>query len=123
MKALESGLPAHDSAVQNLLISLSEEIRGKYEVSEYNQGKIRESWASLETKLNALTERISNLEMAVSEQEACVLSNSQGISQLTRNGKMVQETLESLENNLRRSSIRILNVPEGLDGEDIKALY
>ncbi|KAJ1115071.1 hypothetical protein NDU88_003299, partial [Pleurodeles waltl] len=121
MKALESGSPAHASGVQNLLISLPEEIRDKFEVSEFNQGKMREFGTALETKLNALMERISNLQMVVSEQEVHVLSNTQGISWLSRDGKMVQEKLESLENNLRRNNIRILNVPEGLEGEDIKA--
>ncbi|KAJ1160579.1 hypothetical protein NDU88_001075 [Pleurodeles waltl] len=88
MKALEPGPFSHDSVVQNLLISLSEEIRGKFEVSEHNQAKIRESCAALESKLKVLAERMSNLETAVSEQEPRVLSNSQDISQLTRCRKL-----------------------------------
>ncbi|KAJ1163884.1 hypothetical protein NDU88_004336 [Pleurodeles waltl] len=104
----ETTSQSKDSVIQNLLVSLTNEIRGKFEVSEHNQEKIGESCVALETKLNMLTERISRIETVVAEQETRVSANFQGIAQFVRKEKVFQEKLESLENNLQRNNIRLL---------------
>ncbi|KAJ1203851.1 hypothetical protein NDU88_007632 [Pleurodeles waltl] len=115
-----SGSVSRDMDVQALLISLTNEIRGKFEISETNQTRIREACEVLESKINLLTDRLGKLEAVVEAHEERVLAQSKDILQLKRGEKMLQDKLETLENNTRRNNIRLLGVPEGLEGEDIK---
>ncbi|KAJ1097950.1 hypothetical protein NDU88_003066 [Pleurodeles waltl] len=110
----------HSLAVQELLISLTKEIREKFEISENNQAKIREACEVLESKINLLTDRLGKLEAVVEDQEERLSVHTKDISQLKFGEKILQDKLESLENNMRRNNIRLLGVPEGLEGEDIK---
>ncbi|KAJ1203581.1 hypothetical protein NDU88_007366 [Pleurodeles waltl] len=114
------GSVTHSTDVQALLISLTKEIREKFEISENNQARIREACEVLESKINLLSDRLGKLEAVVEAQEERLLVQSKDISQLKRGEKMLQDKLESLENNMRRNNIRLLGVPEGLEGEDFK---
>ncbi|KAJ1090530.1 hypothetical protein NDU88_003662 [Pleurodeles waltl] len=116
-----SGSTPHDLDVQTLLISLTKEIRGKFEISETNQTRIREACEVLESKINLLSDRLGKLEAVVEAHEERVLAQSKDILQLKRGEKLLQDKLEVLENNMRRNNIRLLGVPEGLEGENIKS--
>ncbi|KAJ1171129.1 hypothetical protein NDU88_003000 [Pleurodeles waltl] len=80
--ALPISMQSIGSDVRNmseLLISLTEEIIGKFLISEQNQAIIRASCEVMETKINTLTENMMLLENAVGKLDKLVLSNKQDI--------------------------------------------
>ncbi|KAJ1205871.1 hypothetical protein NDU88_001296 [Pleurodeles waltl] len=66
------------------------------EVSENNQGEIKEVCDVMESKINSLTERMSRMEKSVEEQERQVHANSHDISQLKAGEKAIQDKLENV---------------------------
>ncbi|KAJ1188117.1 hypothetical protein NDU88_004882 [Pleurodeles waltl] len=76
--------------------------------------------SKLEGKINELashTEAIEKTEQYVSMESKV---SAKEIQDLEWKGKDLQEKLERLENNARRNNIRIFNVPEGAEGNDLK---
>ncbi|KAJ1217264.1 hypothetical protein NDU88_004859 [Pleurodeles waltl] len=73
-----------------------------------------------ETKINQLTDRVGKVEEVMEQQKNQVLANSQDNTHLKRGERALQDKLEFLENNMRRNNIRVLGVPEGPEGADLK---
>ncbi|KAJ1106799.1 hypothetical protein NDU88_004197 [Pleurodeles waltl] len=113
-------LEPRNGGVYKLLLSLKKEIRERFEISENNQAKIQEACVTLETKINQLTDGVGMVEEAMEQQKNQVLANSQDIAYLKRGERAMQDKLEFLENNMRRNNIRVLGVPEGAEGADLK---
>ncbi|KAJ1168656.1 hypothetical protein NDU88_000574 [Pleurodeles waltl] len=106
--------------MKSLLLSLKEDIRGRIELSESNQENVKENCVTMENKKSILMERVGNMEVAFEQLDKQVISNKPEIQQLRIGEKAIQEKLESLENNMRRNNIPLLNVPEGEEGNNIK---
>ncbi|XP_069068406.1 UPF0134 protein MPN_524-like [Pleurodeles waltl] len=53
--------------MKNLLLSLKDKIRGKFEISELNQEKIKEICEIMENKIGILMERMGKMKIALEE--------------------------------------------------------
>ncbi|KAJ1201299.1 hypothetical protein NDU88_005112 [Pleurodeles waltl] len=60
------------------------------------------------------------LEESVETMREDLRRNKEEIQQLKGTERYLQEKLEYLENNSRRNNLRILNVPQGVEGSDLK---
>ncbi|KAJ1141415.1 hypothetical protein NDU88_007748 [Pleurodeles waltl] len=85
-----------------------------------NQAEIRFACESLENFFYLLALRTRALEESVATRREDLRRNKEEIQQLEGTEWDLQEKFEYLENNPRRSNLRILNVPEGVEGSDLK---
>ncbi|KAJ1106047.1 hypothetical protein NDU88_003450 [Pleurodeles waltl] len=108
------------SALENMLTSLTESIKKGFLTSEANQAEIRSACESLEKKIDLLAQRTQALEELVEIVRDDLRKNKEEIQQLKGTQQELHEKLEYLENNSRRNNLRILNVPEGVEGSDLK---
>ncbi|KAJ1082491.1 hypothetical protein NDU88_002656 [Pleurodeles waltl] len=103
-----------------MLVSLTENIKKEFLTSEANQAEIRSACESLEKKIDLLAFKTQALEESVETMREDLRKNKEEIQQLKGTERDLQEKLEYLENNSRRNNLRILNVPEGVEGSDLK---
>ncbi|KAJ1089882.1 hypothetical protein NDU88_003025 [Pleurodeles waltl] len=87
---------------------------------EANQAEIRLACESLEKKIDLLALGTQAFEESVETMREDLRRNKEEIQQLKGTERDLQEKLEYLENNSRRNNLRILNVPEGVEGSDLK---
>ncbi|KAJ1213275.1 hypothetical protein NDU88_000913 [Pleurodeles waltl] len=71
--------------------------------------------------MDLLTQRTQALEKQVDQLNEAVEKHTREIDELKAKSKQGTERLESMENNARRNNIKLMNVPEASEGEDIKA--
>ncbi|KAJ1184849.1 hypothetical protein NDU88_001646 [Pleurodeles waltl] len=101
-------------------VSLTENIKKCFLTSKANQAEIRLAWVSLEKKIDLLALRTQALEESVETMREDLRRNKEEIQQLKGTERDLQDKFEYLENNSRRNNLRILNVPEGVEGLDLK---
>ncbi|KAJ1116310.1 hypothetical protein NDU88_004525 [Pleurodeles waltl] len=77
---------------------------------------------ALATKMDLLTQRTQILEKQVVQLNETVEKHTSEIEVLKTMGNHKAERLEVLENNARRNNIKIMNVLEGAEGDNIKML-
>ncbi|KAJ1151304.1 hypothetical protein NDU88_004087 [Pleurodeles waltl] len=70
--------------------------------------------------MDTLAQRTQILENQVVQLNETVEKHANNIEALRITGNQNAEHLEVLENNARRSNIKIMNVPEGVEGDNIK---
>ncbi|KAJ1156823.1 hypothetical protein NDU88_009540 [Pleurodeles waltl] len=106
---------ARSPPIEEMITKLTEEIKKAFSLSEANQVSIREACEMLEAKFDLLANRTQILE----EKEDVILIK-QDLRQSRASEQDLQDKLERLENAARRNNLRIFNVPEGVEGDDIK---
>ncbi|KAJ1168545.1 hypothetical protein NDU88_000467 [Pleurodeles waltl] len=111
---------ARSSPIEAMIVKLTEEIKKGFSVSEANQVSIREACKILETKFDLLAKRTQLLEETVESLKEDVVLIKQDLWQSRVSEQELQDKLERLENAARRNNLRILNIPEGVEGDDIK---
>ncbi|KAJ1088700.1 hypothetical protein NDU88_001856 [Pleurodeles waltl] len=104
-----------------MIVKLMEEIKKGFSVSESNQVSIKEACEILETKFDLLAKRTQVLEDRVESLKEDVALIKQDLRQSKVSEQELQDKLERLENAARRNNLRILNIPEGAEGDDIKS--
>ncbi|KAJ1142751.1 hypothetical protein NDU88_009064 [Pleurodeles waltl] len=104
-----------------MLLSLSKDIGKGFSISETNQLEIREACEALEKKLDLLSLKTQALEVTVGTMKEEIETNKVDIQALKDSEQALQNKLEQLENNSRRNNLRVLHVPEGAEGVDLKA--
>ncbi|KAJ1148649.1 hypothetical protein NDU88_001477 [Pleurodeles waltl] len=108
------------SPIEAMIVKLTEEIKKGFSVSEANQVSIREACKILEIKFDLLAKRTQVLEETVESLKEDVVLIKQDLRQSKVSKQELQDKLERLENAARRNNLRILNIPEGVEGDDIK---
>ncbi|KAJ1157124.1 hypothetical protein NDU88_009839 [Pleurodeles waltl] len=108
--------------LEALLLSLTKEVRQGVLVSQANQKEIQDVCEGLANKLDILAQRTQVLETQVEELREISARKRQDTDKPKVKNKESLDKLESLEDNARRNNIRLMNVPEGMEGKNIKAL-
>ncbi|KAJ1127667.1 hypothetical protein NDU88_006062 [Pleurodeles waltl] len=108
------------SPIEAVLSNLSVDIKKGFAISETKQGERREACGALEKKLDLLVLRTQALEEAVGEMRVEISDHKKYIDLLKGNEQALQSKLERLENNSRRNNLRVLNVPEDVEGGNLK---
>lgn len=120
---IDAGVTMTSISVTSLLAifsTLSRYIKRGFEESAANQLEIRNYCESLVNKIHGLTSRTGKLEESVSVMSIHLDKAEEDIVKLKKEDQALLDRKEVLENNARRSNIRILNVPEGSEGSDVK---
>ncbi|KAJ1156424.1 hypothetical protein NDU88_009143 [Pleurodeles waltl] len=99
---------------------MDQEVRQGFLVSQNNQKGIQEVGEALATKMDVSAQRTQILENQVVQLNETVEKHTNDIEALRITGNQNAERLEVLENNARRNNIKIMNVPEGVYGDNIK---
>ncbi|KAJ1199500.1 hypothetical protein NDU88_003334 [Pleurodeles waltl] len=114
--------PCEDTGAESAQARMVVCWRGRgFATSESNQGEKREVCATLEKKLDLLAVRAQALEESVGVIEEELQLCKEEIQAFKANEQDLQNKLELSENRLRRNNLRILNVPEGVEGTDLKS--
>ncbi|KAJ1171764.1 hypothetical protein NDU88_003622 [Pleurodeles waltl] len=92
-------------------------------VSEANQASTKEACEILETKFNLLAKRMQFLEETVEFLKEDVVQIKQDLRESRTCEQDLQDKLERLENAARRNNLRILNIAEGMEGNNIKSYF
>ncbi|KAJ1209740.1 hypothetical protein NDU88_005113 [Pleurodeles waltl] len=111
---------SQSGSLEFLLQSSAKEVRQGFSVSQSNQKGIQEVCEGLANKIDLLAQRTQFLEIQVEQLKVESEKNSRDIVDLKAKNKYDAEKLESLENSARRNNIKLMNVPEGKEGNDIK---
>ncbi|KAJ1203713.1 hypothetical protein NDU88_007494 [Pleurodeles waltl] len=102
-------------------VEYNEEVKQGFVVSQNNQKGIQDVCEALAVKMDILTQRTQIWEIQVTQLiNETVEKHTKDIDVLKITGKQNTERLEALENNARRNNIKIMNVPEGVEGDNIK---
>ncbi|KAJ1144661.1 hypothetical protein NDU88_010958 [Pleurodeles waltl] len=117
---VETNLAPTQPSLESLLHSLSNEVRQAFLVSQTNQKGIQEVFEALATKMDILAQLTQILENQVVQLNETVEKHTSEIEVLTTMGNQNAERLKVLEKNARRNNIKIMNVPEGAAGDNIK---
>ncbi|KAJ1148479.1 hypothetical protein NDU88_001314 [Pleurodeles waltl] len=104
-----------------MITKLAEEIKKGFSVSKANQGSIKEVCEILETKFDLLAKRTQLLEETVESLKEDVVQIKQDLRESRACEQDLQDKLERIENIARKNHLRILNIPEGVEGNDIKS--
>ncbi|KAJ1081615.1 hypothetical protein NDU88_001793 [Pleurodeles waltl] len=111
---------ASSSPIEEMITKLTEEIKKGFSVSEANQVSIRGACEMLEAKFDLLANRMQILGETMESLKEDVILIKQDLRQSRASEQDLQDKLERLENAARRNDLRILNVPKGVEGDDIK---
>ncbi|KAJ1188763.1 hypothetical protein NDU88_005520 [Pleurodeles waltl] len=114
---------ARFSPMEEMITKLVEDIKNGFSVSEANQASIKEVCEILETKFDLLSKRTQFLEDTVESLKEDVVQIKQDLRELRACEQDLQDKLERLENAARRNHLRILNIQEGVEGNDIKSYF
>ncbi|KAJ1116493.1 hypothetical protein NDU88_004703 [Pleurodeles waltl] len=120
LESLPQSTSLEPSSWKTMFVSLTESIKKGFLTSRANQAEIKFACESLEKKIDLLALQTQALEESVETMREDLRKNKEEIQQLKGMGRDLQEKLEYLENNSRRNNLRILNVPEGVEGSDLK---
>ncbi|KAJ1201886.1 hypothetical protein NDU88_005690 [Pleurodeles waltl] len=116
-----NSLSSQSGTLESLLYSLTKEDRQGFLVSQTNQKGIQEVCEALANKMDLLTQQTQALENQVDQLNEAVEKHTREIDELKAKSNQGSERVEALENNARRNNIKLINVPKGSEGEDIKA--
>ncbi|KAJ1104829.1 hypothetical protein NDU88_002238 [Pleurodeles waltl] len=103
-----------------MITSLTDSIKKGFAVSEGTQAEIRSACESLKKKIDLLALRTQALEESVKTLSENVERNKEEIQLLKRTERDLLDKMEILENNSRRNNLRTLDIPEGMEGSDLK---
>ncbi|KAJ1206885.1 hypothetical protein NDU88_002278 [Pleurodeles waltl] len=109
------------TSLETMILTLSEEIKKGFAVSEVNQRNSRQAYEMLEKKFDLLPLRTQALEESVGAMKEELRKNYQEIWQLKDSEQEMQDKLKRLENSSRRNNLRSLNVPDGVEEDYLKA--
>ncbi|KAJ1107823.1 hypothetical protein NDU88_005212 [Pleurodeles waltl] len=104
-----------------MITKLAGQIKKGFSVSEANQAGIKEMCEILENKFDLLAKRTQLLEELVESLQEDVAQIKQDLWKSKACELDLQDKLERIENAARRNNLRVLNIPEGKEGNDIKA--
>ncbi|KAJ1201526.1 hypothetical protein NDU88_005334 [Pleurodeles waltl] len=104
-----------------VILSISEDIKKGFASSQSNQGEIREACEALEKKFDSLMERIQTLEETVGGMKEELKHHKDEMRDLNEKEQGLQARIKQLENYSRRNNIKLLEVPEGAEGENLKS--
>ncbi|KAJ1088352.1 hypothetical protein NDU88_001509 [Pleurodeles waltl] len=113
--------PSLSSSLEVLILSISEDVKKGFANSEVNQGEIREVCAILERKIDGVMERTQALEEAMGGMKEELAQHKGEIDTLKGSEQALKNRVEHLENYSRRNNLKLLKVPEGIEGNDLKA--
>ncbi|KAJ1194317.1 hypothetical protein NDU88_003606 [Pleurodeles waltl] len=105
-----------EQSITGMLTALSLELRAGFETSNANQKEIRGMCETLGRKIDELAGRTAALEEEVGDLRSALGKNKEELQSLRAGEEKVLLKLESVENNQRRNNLRILKVPEGMEG-------
>ncbi|KAJ1174360.1 hypothetical protein NDU88_006182 [Pleurodeles waltl] len=108
------------SPTEEMFVKLTGEIKRGFSVSEANQASIKEVCEALESKFNLLEKRTQLLENSMETLREEVVLLKQDQQKLKDSEQDLRDKLERFENMARRNNLRILNIPEGQEGDNIK---
>ncbi|KAJ1178580.1 hypothetical protein NDU88_003825 [Pleurodeles waltl] len=111
------------SPMEEMITKLAEEIKKGFSVSKANQASIKEACEILETKFDLLAKRMQFLEETVESLKEDVVQIKHDLRESRACEQDLQDKLERLENAARRNNLRILNIPAGVKGNDIKSYF
>ncbi|KAJ1163829.1 hypothetical protein NDU88_004281 [Pleurodeles waltl] len=114
---------ARFSPMEEMITKLAEEIKKGFSVSEANQASIKEAGEILETKFDLLAKRTQFLEETVESLKEDVVQIKHDLQESRACEQDLQDKLERLENAARSNNLRSLNIPEGVEGNDIKSYF
>ncbi|KAJ1212481.1 hypothetical protein NDU88_000140 [Pleurodeles waltl] len=109
------------SLLEALILSIYEDVKKGFANSEVNQGEIREVCAILERKIDCVMERTQALEEAMGGMKEELAQHKGEIDALKGSEQALKNRIEQLENYSRRNNLKLLKVPEGTEGNDLKA--
>ncbi|KAJ1210229.1 hypothetical protein NDU88_005597 [Pleurodeles waltl] len=117
----DGGGSARLSPMEEMITKLVEEIKKGFSVSEANQAGIKEMCEILENKFDILVKRTQLLEESLEYLQEDVAQIKQDLRKSKDCEQDLCDKLEQTENAARRNNLRILNIPEGEEGNNIKA--
>ncbi|KAJ1198966.1 hypothetical protein NDU88_002804 [Pleurodeles waltl] len=112
---------AKEPSVEAMLLFLLKDIGKGFSISAKNQAENREACETLEKKLELLSLRTQALEATVGTMKEEIEVHKVDIQALKDSEQALQNKLEQLGNNSRRNNLRLLHVPEGVEGVNLKA--
>ncbi|KAJ1155716.1 hypothetical protein NDU88_008445 [Pleurodeles waltl] len=113
--------PLLSSSLEALILSISEDVKKGFADSEVNQGEIREVCANLEKKIDGVMVRTQALEEVMGDMKEELIQHKGEIDTLKRSEQALKNRVEQMKNYSRRNNLKLLKVPEGTEGSDLKA--
>ncbi|KAJ1088436.1 hypothetical protein NDU88_001593 [Pleurodeles waltl] len=120
MSRTEGGGAVCLSPTEEMIMKLAGEIKRGFSVSEANQAGIKEMCEALENKFDLLAKRTQLLEESMETLREEVALIKQDLRKSKDCEQDLRNKLERIENAARRYNLRILNISEGQEGNDIK---
>ncbi|KAJ1172175.1 hypothetical protein NDU88_004025 [Pleurodeles waltl] len=117
----DGGGSARLSPMEEMITKLAGEIKKGFSVSEANQAGIKEMCKILEKKIDILAKRTQLLEESLESLQEDVAQIKQDLRKSKDCEQDLCDKLERIENAARRNNLRILNISEGEEWNDIKA--
>ncbi|KAJ1112786.1 hypothetical protein NDU88_001047 [Pleurodeles waltl] len=108
------------SPTEGMFAKLTGEIKRGFSVSEANQASIKEMCEALESKFDLLEKRTQLLEDSMETLREEVVLIKQDLWKSKDSEQDLRDKLERFENMASRNNLRILNIPEGQEGDNIK---
>ncbi|KAJ1156437.1 hypothetical protein NDU88_009156 [Pleurodeles waltl] len=103
-----------------MFVKLTGEIKIGFSVSEANQASIKEMCEALESKFDLLEKRTQLLENSMETLREEVVLIKQDLRKSKDSEQDLRDKLERFENMARRNNLRILNILEGEEEDNIK---
>ncbi|KAJ1118254.1 hypothetical protein NDU88_006449 [Pleurodeles waltl] len=108
------------SPMEEMFVKLTGEIKRGFSVSEANQASIKEMCEALESKFDLLEKKTQLWENSMETLREEVVLIKQDLRKSKDSEQDLRDKLERFENMARRNNLRILNIPEGQEGDNIK---
>uniref|UniRef100_A0A667XYD2 L1 transposable element RRM domain-containing protein n=1 Tax=Myripristis murdjan TaxID=586833 RepID=A0A667XYD2_9TELE len=105
---------AHDS----LLKAIQESKEDLLKHMDKKTADIQTSLSKIETSLSTLSEQVQELETRVGANEDNINEYCSRTEKLEKQVSFLKEKVDDLENRSRRSNVRIINIPEKMEGRD-----
>ncbi|KAJ1173029.1 hypothetical protein NDU88_004871 [Pleurodeles waltl] len=121
LRVEDGGGTARLSPMEEMITKLAGEIKKGFSASKVNQAGIKEMCKILENKFDLLAKRTQLLEESMESLQEDVAQIKQDSLKSKACEQDLRDKLERMENAARRNNLRILNIPEGEEGNDIKA--
>ncbi|KAJ1169384.1 hypothetical protein NDU88_001277 [Pleurodeles waltl] len=119
----EGGGTVSLSPMEEMIPKLAGKIKRGFSVSGANQADIKEMCETLKNKFDLLAKRTQLLEESMESLQEDVALIKQDLRKSKDCEQDQRDKVERIENAARRNNLRILNVPEGEEGNDIKTYW
>ncbi|KAJ1085065.1 hypothetical protein NDU88_005198 [Pleurodeles waltl] len=103
-----------------MIVKRTGEIKRGVSVSEANQASIKEMCEALESKFDLLAKKTQLLEDSMETLREEVVLIKQDLGKWKDSEQDLRDKLERIENTARRNNLRMLNITEGQEGDNIK---